>query len=277
MSDQNSNSQTKICPFCAEEIKAAAIVCRYCGRNLPGTNQQIIDQEFAGRLIKKSKLWLFIPIIVLFLILLFACLFGEKLKFYSYAPTAIPIEKAREQTLAAMVATMSPTKNSTISIIEPTSVPLPTDSNNQAGKTRENPIPLGIEKTVGYMAFVITSVQRPADEIVAAGNMFNTKPEATQEYLMIEARSTCLLDSSKKCSFTPMELKAVGSDGNVINSQFVVSGVPGQFETGETFGGSAKAGRLFFMVSKGDPGVVIFYEPMFFGSPTFFSINPPSY
>ena len=34
------SEDTKVCPFCAEEIKLAAIVCKHCGRELPGYEEK---------------------------------------------------------------------------------------------------------------------------------------------------------------------------------------------------------------------------------------------
>ena len=35
MTGEKRNDDEKACPFCAERIKAAAVVCRFCSRELP--------------------------------------------------------------------------------------------------------------------------------------------------------------------------------------------------------------------------------------------------
>ena len=35
---QWKKEDTKLCPFCAEEIKKAAMVCKHCGRDIPPNN-----------------------------------------------------------------------------------------------------------------------------------------------------------------------------------------------------------------------------------------------
>jgi hypothetical protein len=50
--------ETKICPYCAETIKAAAIVCRYCRRELAESDLKEVRSDNKGGNLRKKKVWL---------------------------------------------------------------------------------------------------------------------------------------------------------------------------------------------------------------------------
>lgn len=136
-------------------------------------------------------------------------------------------------------------------------------STSQLGSTRSNPAPAGSEVVFDDMAFQIMNTVRPADSLVATGNMFNSTPEPDQEYMFVEVQVTCKKTGDEKCSFSPeFSTKLTGSNGVEYNPEIMLSGVEKLLETTEFYGGAVISGYVPFIVKKDETNFVLVYDPI---------------
>ena len=144
----------------------------------------------------------------------------------------------------------------------------------KVGTARSNPAPAGSEVVTDKMAFVITGTTRPADDIVSAGNMFNTEPESDQEYIFVDVEVTCQKSTDDKCTIYPTSsFSLIGTSGVVYDPEIMLAGVEGLFEILDTefYGGSTVSGSLPFIINQADTDLVLVYEPILFGDDCLFS------
>ena len=159
-----------------------------------------------------------------------------------------------------------------------TETPQPTDTPVPVGSTKENPAPVGTAVNAKEFSIVVNRVVRPADKIVAEGNMFNKAPESGQEYVQIFVTITCSADAKTKCSASPYDFKLSGSNGIVYDAETFLAGVDGMLESTEFYGGAKLEEKsIFFLAGTGETNAVMEFEAgLLFRESAFFAIPDQS-
>lgn len=137
--------------------------------------------------------------------------------------------------------------------------------------TRSDPAPPGSEGSVEGMTIVVTSVTRPANDIVAAANEFNLPPKAGQEYILVSLEITCEGSFDERCYFDVFSLKLVGEIGIIRQFEHGMLGVEGMLNDTEFFGGTVLSSVALFSIDQGEAGLILLYDS-YYDHPLFLAL-----
>jgi hypothetical protein len=141
-----------------------------------------------------------------------------------------------------------------------TAAPAATATTKPLGSARSNPAPVGSEVVMDDMAISVTEVISPADDLVAKGNMFNSKAEAGSHYIFANISATCQKTTDETCSLSGFEFSVIDSAGLTHDPQIMIAGVSGMLEAGDFYGEAKKTGYLAFTVPDTDTGLILKYS-----------------
>jgi hypothetical protein len=162
-------------------------------------------------------------------------------------------------------------------ILQPTAALLTPAAADETPESPDSPVPdaapAGIPVDIGNdMTLTILDVTRPADEIVANGNSFNTTAPEGEEFIQVDAEVTCNSEPGTQCSFYPTVMKAVLSDGTTRDLQTFIEGVEDWDTAIEIEGGATEQGFLLFIVPKSETDLVLSYTDIYADQPVYLQL-----
>lgn len=147
-------------------------------------------------------------------------------------------------------------------------------SNNGAGSSRENPLPLGTTVQNDDWAVTINSVNFDGDALVAAGNPFNTPADPGKQYIVVNLTATLKADDSDGSS--PMvDVEYVSRDGVTSNSYDNIVVLDSSFDSLSTlYQGASTTGDMVFEVPADSAAEgVLAVRPAVFGDKEFIALQ----
>jgi hypothetical protein len=162
------------------------------------------------------------------------------------------------QITASTPASIGPaeTPQPTATLVVMPSAPMP------PGTLPDNPAPVGYAIHADNLEFVVTGMVRPADGLVASGNMFNTQPGEHQHYVFISLKITCEQSLDQTCNLSIFKFTLLGSDGILNYPERLTTGVDNVLESTDLLSGTVISGYIPFIISVGNSRLLLIFESL---------------
>lgn len=125
------------------------------------------------------------------------------------------------------------------------------DDGDETGSSRDNPLPLGQQFTVGDWQVTITSATLDATDVVLDENQFNEPPVDGRQFVLVEVEATYNGDETG-LAWLDLDFSIVGSGGNTFSYGVddYCGVVPGDLlMQSEQFAGATVTGNVCFSVT----------------------------
>ena len=118
------------------------------------------------------------------------------------------------------------------------------------------PVRIGTSQSIGGVTLVVRRVIRPAGYLASDAGLY-TEPDQSEELVAVDVRVTCTAPDEQACHLSTLDFGAKGDLGVAYVAELTRSGNSQYLGSGELQAGQSRTGYLFFLIKRGDSGLVM--------------------